>query len=260
VATPTTSTFEIYPAIDLRAGRVVRLRQGDFTREQVYDDDPAAVAARFSEAGAAWIHVVDLDGARDGRRRQEPSVAAIVAAVQAVASADRRPRLQVAGGIRTAETVADLLASGADRVVLGTAALRDPRVVAAAIDRHGADRIAVALDVRDDVAIGDGWAPGAAGLPVERAIETLSNAGVRTFTVTAIDRDGILGGPDLGLLVRALDLADGDVIASGGIASLDDLLEVRRIGCRGAIVGRAIYDGRIDLAEAIRTVQPAGSA
>jgi phosphoribosylformimino-5-aminoimidazole carboxamide ribotide isomerase len=260
VSTGETSTFEIYPAIDLRAGRVVRLRQGDFAREQVYDDDPAAVARRFDEAGAAWIHIVDLDGARDGERRQVAAVDAIVRAIDHVGITGRGPRLQVAGGLRTADAVAAVLAAGVDRVVIGTAALRDPGFVAAAIVRHGADRIAVALDVRGGLAVGDGWVPGSQGLAVEDAIAALSDAGVRTFAVTAIDRDGLLEGPDLDLLGRVRDASGADIVASGGVASIDDLLEIRRIGCRGAIVGRAIYDGRIDLAEAIRVAQPAQPA
>ena len=260
VSAQAASTFEIYPAIDLRAGRVVRLRQGDFAQEQVYDDDPAAVARRFREAGATWIHVVDLDGARDGERRQIGSVDAILESIHAVGITGPRPRLEVAGGLRTLEAVNAVLAAGADRVVLGTAALRDSAFVAAAIDRHGTGRIAVAIDVRDDIAIGDGWVPGSTGRPVERAVETLSNVGVATFAVTAIDQDGLLEGPDLGLLLRVLDATDAEIIASGGVASIDDLLEIRRIGCRGAIVGRAIYDGRIDLAEAVRVAQPAQPA
>jgi len=254
------STFEIYPAIDLRAGRVVRLRQGDFARERVYDDDPAAVARRFGEAGAAWIHVVDLDGAKDGERRQLAAVDAIVRAIDSVGITGRRPRLQVAGGLRTPDAVDAALSAGADRVVIGTAALRDPGFVAAAIERHGADRIAVALDVRGGVAVGDGWVAGSQGLAVEPAIAALSDAGVRTLAVTAIDRDGLLAGPDLDLLGRVRAASGADILASGGVASIDDLLAIRRIGCRGAIVGRAIYDGRIDLAEAIRVAQPAQPA
>ena len=164
------STFDILPAIDLRGGRVVRLRQGDFSREQVYDDDPGAVAARFATAGAAWLHVVDLDGARVGEQRQADVIAVVADSVRATPV-----RIQVAGGLRTAAAVDAAIAAGADRVVIGTAALAADRLVGGVIERHGPDRIAVALDVRDGIAVGDGWVPGAAGEPVDEAVERLSD-------------------------------------------------------------------------------------
>jgi phosphoribosylformimino-5-aminoimidazole carboxamide ribotide isomerase len=244
------STFDLYPAIDLRGGRVVRLRQGDFAREQVYHDDPAGVAIRFAAAGAAWLHVVDLDGARAGESIQSRAIAAIADATRQT-RADRVLRLQVAGGLRNGDAISAALAAGATRVVIGTAALAADAVVADAIARHGTDRIAIALDVRDGIAVGDGWVAGAAGEPVDSAIGRLSELGVETFIVTAIERDGLLGGPDLGLLGRAIRGTDAAVIASGGVASVADLLAVRAIGCAGAIVGRALYDGRIDLADAL---------
>jgi phosphoribosylformimino-5-aminoimidazole carboxamide ribotide isomerase len=236
----------ILPAIDLRDGHVVRLRQGDFAQEQVYDDDPGKVARGFAAAGAAWIHVVDLDGARAGERRQSSSVAGIVAEV-----APAGVRIQVAGGVRTLDDIAGVLASGADRVVLGTVALRDVELVRTAIDRHGPERIAVALDVRDGIAVGDGWLPGSVGVPVGDAHDRLERAGVATFIVTAIERDGLLGGPDLALLESIVQTTAGTVIASGGIRSVSDLEATRVIGCGGAIVGRAIYDGSLDLPSAI---------
>ena len=239
------TAFSVIPAIDLRGGHVVRLQEGDFDRVRVYADDPAAVAGRFGTAGADWVHVVDLDGARTGERRQTAAVAAVREALP------RSTRLQVGGGIRSAAAVNETLDAGADRVVLGTVALRDPDLVRQVIQLQGSDRIAIALDVRDGLAVGDGWVPGAAGQEVERAIATLEATGVGTFIVTAIDRDGLLGGPDLRLLERLLGLTGAAVIASGGIATIADLTAVRAIGCSAAIVGRAIYDGRIDLVEAL---------
>ena len=243
---PQGSTFDIYPAIDLRDGRVVRLRQGDFAREQIYDDDPVAVVRRFEAAGALWIHVVDLDGARAGERRQAATIGSVVAVARGAGA-----RVQVAGGLRTAEAIAEVLAAGVDRVVISTAALRDPDFARQAVLRHGASRIAVALDIRDGVAVGDGWLPGAAAVPLDRALATLADVGVTTFAVTAIARDGLLGGPDLDLLESCLRATNAGVIASGGIRSVDDLEAVRNLGCSGAIVGRAIYDGSLDLALAI---------
>jgi phosphoribosylformimino-5-aminoimidazole carboxamide ribotide isomerase len=240
-----TSTFELLPAIDLRAGRAVRLTLGDFERETVYDDDPVAVAARFVAAGARWIHVVDLDGARAGEPRQADIVGAIVAAV------GDRAACQVAGGLRDEGAVARALEAGAGRVVLGTAALRDPEFVGTLIERFGPHRIVVALDVRDGLALGEGWRSGVAGLHPEEALLTLSEAGAERFAVTAIERDGALLGPDLDLVGRLVALGRGSIIASAGIRSVDDLLAVRRAGAAGAIVGKALYEGRIDLATAL---------
>src|ERR1700675_324664 len=178
--------FEILPAIDLRAGSVVRLRQGDFAKETVYGDDPAAVAEAFVEAGARWLHVVELDGARSGSAVHGASVAAIVAAVGTLA------KVEVAGGLRDEAAVAAVLAAGASRAVVGTAALADPAFVRRLVATHGADRIVAAIDVRDGMAVGHGWAAGSAGVDVVEAIERLSGAGVKTFEVTAIERDGLL--------------------------------------------------------------------
>jgi phosphoribosylformimino-5-aminoimidazole carboxamide ribotide isomerase len=247
---PTTPAgFQLLPAIDLRGGQVVRLSEGDFGRETVYGNDPAEVARGFAATGARWIHVVDLDGARDGARRQTGAVERIVAA------AGERVACEVAGGLRDEEAVAAVLDAGAARAVVGTAALGDPALVARLIDRFGAERIAVALDVRDGLAVGQGWVPGASGLPAEEALATLSERGARTFIVTAIERDGLLGGPNLELLGRMVGLGRGEIVASAGMSSLEDIAAVRSIGCVGAVIGRAIYEGRLDLAEAVRAVQ-----
>jgi phosphoribosylformimino-5-aminoimidazole carboxamide ribotide isomerase len=242
---PASSGFDILPAIDLRGGRVVRLRQGDFGQETVYGDDPAAVAQRFAADGAEWLHIVDLDGARAGERRNADAVRRIIERV------GDRVRCEVAGGLRSEEAVDRAFAAGAARVIVGTAALRDPSLAARLVERHGPERIAAAIDVRGGRALGEGWRPGAPGLTVEDAIELLAEAGVTTFEVTAIDRDGLLGGPDLALLERAVARRRGATIASGGIARLEDLAAIRAIGCSGAIVGRALYEGRFTIAEAI---------
>jgi len=239
------SDFDILPAIDLRGGHVVRLRQGDFAREIVFADDPAEVARQFVREGAAWLHVVDLDGARTGVPAGESVVASIIATVENGAA------IEVAGGLRTRESIAQLLDAGATRVVLGTAALRAPSFAGQAVATHGADRIAVAIDVRGGLAFGEGWRVGASGVPAETALKALSDQGAVTFEATAIDRDGQLRGPDLGLLHRLVALDRGRIIASGGITTLDDVRAVREIGCAGAIVGRALYEGRISLAEAL---------
>jgi phosphoribosylformimino-5-aminoimidazole carboxamide ribotide isomerase len=225
------------------AGRVVRLVEGDFERATDYGDDPVAVARGFAAAGARTLHVVDLDGAREGTPLQLEAVAAIVAAGPA--------RVEVAGGLRFAADVAAAFASGADRVVVGTRAVEDPTFAAELVVRHGATRIVVALDVRDGLAVGHGWRRGAPGVGADEALQALADVGIVTFEVTAIDRDGRLEGPDAVLLSRLVELRRGEIVASGGIASLDDLRAVRDLGCSGAIVGRALYEGRLDLAEAI---------
>jgi phosphoribosylformimino-5-aminoimidazole carboxamide ribotide isomerase len=233
--------FELLPAIDLRGGRVVRLTQGDFGRETTYDGEPVAVAARFASLGVTWLHVVDLDGARAGEPRQLEVAAGIVAETHG------RTRVEVGGGLRTAEDVAGALGIGAARAAVGTAALRDPAFASDLVKRYGPGRIVGSIDVRDGLALGEGWRRGAAGVPAAEAIEMLGDAGIDTFEVTAIERDGSLEGPDLDLLRALVGLGRGRIIASGGLASIDDVLAVQAAGCAGAIVGKAIYEGRVDL-------------
>jgi len=250
------STFTILPAIDLRRGRVVRLEQGRFDREQAFSDDPAAVAAAFRAAGATWIHVVDLDGARTGVRGETDTIAAIVAV--ATGGGERLLRVQVAGGLRDETTIDASIRAGADRVVIGTAALGDDHTLRATVERHGADRVGVALDIRNGEAVGDGWVPGARGEPWPVVLRRIVDAGAGTAIVTAIERDGLLGGPDLDLLAQIAEQSSVPVIASGGIRSIADLETVRAAGCAGAIVGRALYDGRLDLGGAIEALSRSG--
>lgn len=237
--------FEVLPAIDLRGGQVVRLRQGDFDRETVYGDDPVEVARRFVDAGARWLHVVDLDGARGGNPVHTAVISTIVAAVV------DRCNVEVAGGLRNEAAVTLALGSGAARVIVGTAALREPAFAGRLVATHGADRIAAAIDVRDGRAVGQGWAATADGMDAATAVRLLAEAGVTTFEVTAIERDGLLKGPDLLLYQELVGLDLGAIIASGGIATLDDLRAARDIGCAGAIVGRALYEGQLDIERAM---------
>ena len=240
------SGFVVYPAIDLRAGHVVRLVEGDFDRETSYSDDPVAVAVAFAAAGASWIHVVDLDAARTGERRETGLIAAMARAV------GQEVRCQVGGGIRDLEDARVLIGAGIQRLVVGTAALRSPAFAKRLVTEFGPDRVAAAIDVREGVSRGEGWRSSGEGYDPDVALQSLATAGVTTFIVTAIDRDGRLEGPDLALLERLIGLGRGEVVASGGVSSLDDLRAVRTIGCAGAIVGKAIYEGRLDLGEAIR--------
>lgn len=240
--------FEILPAIDLELGRVVRLIQGDFTRGTVYEEDAVGVARAFADSGATWLHVVDLDGAREGEPRQLQLVSEIVAEVHG------RVRVEVSGGLRTAEAVAGALGTGASRVAVGTAALRDPAFALSLIARYGPARIVGSLDIRDGLALGEGWRQGAAGIPAADALERLSAVGIDTFEVTAIDRDGTMEGPDVALLRSLVRVGRGRIIASGGISSLEDVLAVQAAGCAGAIIGRALYEGRVTIREVVSAI------
>jgi phosphoribosylformimino-5-aminoimidazole carboxamide ribotide isomerase len=234
----------LYPAIDIRGGRCVRLVEGDFDRETSYDSDPSLAARRWVEAGAEWLHVVDLDGAVEGKPINGQAIAQIRAAVDVP--------IQLGGGLRLLTDLEDAFSAGVNRAILGTVALRDPELVISAVARWG-DRIAVALDARDGRLATDGWL----GQTDVRAVEVaqrLAQSRVRHFVYTDIRRDGTLTGPNLQGLSELIDQIDADVIASGGIASLEDITAVATIGANGAIIGRALYDGRIDLAEAVALV------
>jgi phosphoribosylformimino-5-aminoimidazole carboxamide ribotide isomerase len=231
----------LYPAIDIRGGRCVRLIEGDFDRETAYDSNPSLAARRWVEAGAEWLHIVDLDGAVEGRPVNGKAVAQIRAAVDVP--------IQLGGGLRLLTDLEDAFGAGVDRAILGTVALRDPELVISAVARWG-NRIAVALDARDGRLATDGWL----GQTNARAVEVaqrLARSRVRHFVYTDIRRDGTLTGPNVSGLSELIEKVDADVIASGGIASLDDIKAVATAGASGAIIGRALYDGRIDLAEAI---------
>jgi phosphoribosylformimino-5-aminoimidazole carboxamide ribotide isomerase len=231
----------LYPAIDIRGGRCVRLIEGDFDRETSYDSDPSLAARRWVEAGAEWLHVVDLDGAVQGRPSNDQAVAQIRAAVDVP--------IQLGGGLRQLTDLEEAFDAGVDRVILGTAALRDPELVINAVSRWG-EQIAIALDARDGRLATDGWLDQTDTHAVEVA-KRLAGSGVRHFIYTDIRRDGTLSGPNVEGLGELIEEVDADVIASGGVASTADLKAVATIGASGAIIGRALYDGRIDLAEAI---------
>jgi phosphoribosylformimino-5-aminoimidazole carboxamide ribotide isomerase len=224
---------------------VVRLEQGDFERETAFSEDPVAVASAFSEAGIRWLHVVDLDGARSGSPVHVATISAILATV------GERTLVDAAGGLRDEAAVATILAAGAARAVVGTASLADPEFAGRLVAEHGVRSVAAAIDVRDGRAIGHGWTTAAPGVDAAQAIAGLADAGVETFEVTAIDRDGLLGGPDFDLYRRIIALDRGRVIASGGIATLHDLRALRDVGCAGAIVGRALYTKQLDLADLV---------
>ncbi len=236
--------MELYPAIDIRGGRCVRLLRGDYGAETVYSDDPVAQARAFEAAGASWIHVVDLDGAREGRLVNRDVIAAIASGVGVA--------VQAGGGVRSRSDAHVLLGAGVERVVLGTAAVQNPGLV---LDLADTRRVAVGLDARSGMLATEGWLveSGRSALDVARAF---GSAGVDAFVVTDISRDGTLEGPDLQGLADVLSATKASVIASGGVGSHDDLaaLAALRSGGRrlaGAIVGSAVYEGRVDVARAV---------
>ena len=224
------SPIEVIPAVDVLGEGAVRLHRGDYDRVVDEAGDPVALAAELAAAGAARIHLVDLDGARSGRAR--PDLVRRVAAVVAPA------RLQASGGIRSLEDAHALLDAGADRVVVGTAAVRDPAPWAEGLG----ERLVVALDIRDGRVRSAGWTE-ESGLTRERAVELCLSAGVARVLCTAIDRDGTLAGPDLDL-VAAVAASGLAVLAAGGVRSPEDVLELAGAGAEAAVVGRAILAGR----------------
>ena len=235
----------LYPAIDIRGGRCVRLIEGDFDRETAYDSDPSTAARRWVEAGATWLHVVDLDGAVEGRPVNRKAIAEIRASVDVP--------IQLGGGLRQLTDLEDALDGGINRAILGTVALRDPELVISAVARWG-DRIAVALDARDGRLATDGWL-GQTDSDATDVAQRLAQRGVGHFIYTDIRRDGTLAGPNLEALAELVEMIEGDVIASGGVASLQDIEAIAATGATGVIIGRALYDGRVDLAAAIALFQ-----
>jgi phosphoribosylformimino-5-aminoimidazole carboxamide ribotide isomerase len=238
-------SFTPYPAIDVREGRVVRLRQGDYAQETRYPDDPHAVAARYARAGASWLHLVDLDAARAGGYTLAPLLGDIRTATPL--------RVQTGGGVRSEADVEAILAAGADRVVVGSLAVREPDRVIGWLERFGADRITVALDASQDAAGAwrlptEGWTRTSAAA-FEDLLRRYADHGLRHLLCTDIARDGMLAGPNLELYRLVLSIAPGiQLQASGGVRDAADVAAARDAGCRGAVLGRALLEGRIDLA------------
>ena len=236
--------MEILPSIDLRAGKVVRLAQGDYERQTTYSQDPAAVAETFVAAGARWIHVVDLDGARAGR----PMNAAAVRAILKAAGVN----IELGGGLRDDATIDAVLAEGVSRVVVGSAALKNRQWFDRLLDRPDlGGKIALGLDARLGILAVDGWTEQVEATPLEVACR-VSGRGLSAIVYTDIARDGMLGGVNVEATAELVAATEVPVIASGGVASLDDVIRCKEVGCAGVIIGRAWYEGKIDLAEACR--------
>jgi phosphoribosylformimino-5-aminoimidazole carboxamide ribotide isomerase len=236
--------MELIPAIDIRDGRCVRLYQGDYNRMTVYDSDPVAVARRWAELGAARLHVVDLDGAKAGRPLNAQIVFSIVRAVEIP--------VQLGGGLRDRPTVEAALNLGVERVILGTAAVAEPELIAELVALYGA-RIAVGVDARHGWVAAHGWLETSHVRAVE-LVRRMGDHGVQNVIYTDIIRDGTLRGPNVEALAELVALGGPAVIASGGVGALDDLKRLKAAGAAGAIVGQALYTGAIELQEAIKTL------
>jgi len=234
----------VYPAIDIRGGRCVRLVEGDFAREVEFDADPVDAAARWVAAGAQWLHLVDLDGAVVGEPVNVETIVRIRHAVEVP--------IQLGGGLRLIEHLSAAFDHGVDRVILGTAAIHDEGLVGEALERWD-DRVAVALDARDGRLAAQGWLEQTEAVALDVAL-ALERTGVQRFIYTDIRRDGTLSGPNLTALREMVDATGAEVIASGGIGSIDDVVATARTGAGGVVIGRALYDGRIDLGHAVALV------
>ena len=238
--------MEVIPAIDLRGGRCVRLHQGDFQRETVFSDDPVAMALRWQEQGGPRLHVVDLDGAATGEPAHLEVISAIVAALGIP--------VQVGGGIRSAATARAWLDAGVERVVIGTAAVRDPEMVRDVCRDHGSERVVVSVDAREGMVALQGWTE-ASEVSVLDLARRMGELGVARLLYTDIARDGMLTGPDLGTNARLVQETGMAVLASGGVSSVEDVRQLVPTGVEGVIVGRALYTGAVRLPDAVAAAE-----
>ena len=234
--------MEVIPAIDLRGGRCVRLHQGDFQRETVFSGDPLAMARQWQDQGGPRLHVVDLDGAATGEPAHLDAISAIVTALDIP--------VQVGGGIRSADTARAWLEAGADRVVIGTAAVRNPDMVQEVCREHGSERVVVSVDARDGMVALQGWTE-ASEVSVLELARRMAGLGVARLLYTDIARDGMLTGPDLDTNAQLARETGMAVLASGGVASVEDIRRLASTGVEGMIVGRALYTGALSLPGAL---------
>ncbi len=235
----------VIPAIDILDGKCVRLFQGDYARETVFSDSPADVALRWTEAGARWLHIVDLNAAKDGQFANPDSIEAILTAVDTP--------VELGGGIRTLEDAERVLTLGVQRIVLGTVALENPAIVAEAVRRWD-DAVAVGIDARNGMVATHGWVE-TSDTPAVELARRLSDVGVSRFIYTDISRDGALTEPNFVAVKQFVEQIPAKVIASGGVATVDHLRRLSATGVEAAIVGRAIYTGAVDLVAAIRSIE-----
>ena len=237
--------MEIIPAIDLINGQVVRLLQGDYSRQQSYSVSPLSAACSFQEDGAEFLHVVDLDGARTGRPENEEVVSLLCKNTDL--------RVEIGGGIRSEEQIVRYLDAGADRVILGTVAVKDPDFTERMIRKY-ASRIAVGIDARDGKVAVNGWEE-RSEISAEELCRKMYDTGVSAIIYTDISRDGAMSGVNLPAYAALRKLSGLEIIASGGVTDLSDIRRLRDMGINGAIIGKALYEKRIDLKEALKTAR-----
>ncbi len=241
--------MEVIPAIDLRGGRCVRLHQGDYARETVFDGDPIEIGLKWVAAGATRVHVVDLDGARDGVRANAAVVSDLVKRLGVP--------VQVGGGVRDASGAAELVDSGADRVIFGTAAVEAPHEIEAAVQRLGSSRVMVGVDARDGVVATRGWKT-SSGLTARNLIDEMAGRGVRRFMYTDIAKDGTLSHPNFGSITELISGVRYPIVVAGGITTSRDIITLAELGAEAAVTGLAIYSGRLDLRQAISDLRATG--
>lgn len=235
----------IYPAIDLKDGQCVRLIQGRIEDKTVYSNDPASTAASFAAAGAGYLHVVDLDGAFQGSPRNSEAIAAIAAAIDIP--------FQVGGGLRSMGDVERILGLGAARVIIGTRAVKNPDFLKKMLDLYGPEKIVLGIDARDGMAAVEGWVETTAVPAVKLGLD-MKELGARHCIYTDISRDGLLSGPNLAAIREMAEKTGLQIIASGGVSTLENIEDLKSMeswGVTGAIIGKALYDGKIDLAAAL---------
>ena len=235
--------MQLYPAIDLKDGKCVRLKQGEFDNMTVYSDEPYKVARYFEENGATFIHLVDLDGALKGHSVNEETIKKIVGSVTVPC--------ELGGGIRTMEDIERVLSYGIYRVIIGTKAVKEPEFVRKAIERFGSDHIVAGVDARDGMVAIEGWGE-VSGTSAVSLCNAMKEMGVRHIVYTDISKDGMLCGPNVEMTKKLTEETGLDVIASGGVSSMDDLRALNAAGIKGAIMGKAIYERRIDVAAAVK--------
>lgn len=247
--------FTVFPAIDLRDGKVVRLELGDPSRQTVFSSDPAKTAYDFLSAGAKWLHVVNLDGAFGDEQRAKKNETAIAQILEI--TPEFEGKVQVGGGLRSMKAIESLLAMGVNRVILGTLAVEQPQIVRDVLRRWGAERIAVSVDLRAGRIQTHGWMKSTERQP-EEWLEELVLAGLRWVIVTDVERDGVLSGANLQLALRFSRDSNLRVVLAGGVSMINEIHQARNNGLAGVIIGRALYSGELNLSEVLKEFSDAG--
>lgn len=235
----------IYPAIDIMRGRCVRLVQGQFSRETIYADNPVEMALKWESMGAKYLHVIDLDGARTGKPQNAPIVIEMAAKLGIP--------MQLGGGIRTMDTIGIFISKGVERVILGTSAVKNEKFVKEAL-KVFSDNIVIGIDAKDGMVAMEGWEETSEFTSVDFA-KKMEELGARTIIYTDISRDGMLSGPNFKAIEEMLNAVDMEIIASGGVSSLEDIKNLKSIGASGVIIGKALYTADIDIVQALEAAE-----